>query len=275
VARKKAANTPIMENEHVKELLSILRDNGRDTGDLLSMLRQVTSMENHLNKAVEELSAMRRELSEMREERDHPVRTALQNAAKAMETKINGMREQLAEIKAKIIESCKSAVSTFKQTGISALNGLAKFFRIKPMFEALRNNMQNSIKHDQAVVTKIEGMATQYHTAGMHLRNVGRAIRGKEAFTAVKPNGVLAKLAAAPFRAEMKCQQSALKNAENCIAALERLEKAAPVKAAKAERTAEEKPSTLDAIKEHKQRVREAERDAPAKTKTKRREAEI
>ena len=69
------ANTPIMENPDVKELLSIMRDNGKDTGGLLGLLGQVTSMESHLNKAVEELTAMRREISEMRDERDHPVRT--------------------------------------------------------------------------------------------------------------------------------------------------------------------------------------------------------
>ena len=87
-----ASGTPIMETPEVKELLSIMRDNGKDTSGFLSLLGQVTSMENHLNKAVEELAAMRHELSEMRDERDHPVRTALQNAAKAMEEKINAMR---------------------------------------------------------------------------------------------------------------------------------------------------------------------------------------
>ena len=268
------ANNPIMENPDVKELLSILRDNEKDTSGLLSLLGQVTSMETHLNKAVAELSAMRQELSEMRDERDHPVRTALQNAAKAMETKINDMREQLNEIKEKIIEGCKNAVSAFKEKGVAALNGIAKFFRIKPLFESLRNNMQNNIKTDQAAVVKIEAMATKYHTAGMHLRNVGRALQGKEAINEIKPNGKLAKLAAAPFRSVMKNMTKALKTADNAIAALDRLDKAAPVKTKSKDR-GREKPSTLETMKTLQKQIDAERQDAPAVAKTKKREAEI
>ena len=271
------ANTTIMENPDVKELLSILQDNGKDTGGLLSLLGQVTSMESHLNKAVEELTAMRRELSEMRDERDHPVRTALQNAAKAMEEKINALREQLNEIKGKIVEGCRNAVSAFKEKGMAALNGIAKFFRVKPMVESLQKNMQNTINHDKAAVVKIESMATKYHTAGMYLRNAGRALRGKEAITEIKPNGKLAKLAAAPFRSEMKHMTNALKSAENAIAAIDRLDKAVPVKAAKKERGKgkEEKPSTLDTMKELQKQIDAEQRDAPTRAKTKKRAEEL
>jgi len=269
-----AAGASIMENPDVKEFLSIMQDNGKDTGEFLSLLNQFTSMENHFHKAVAELSAIRQELSEMREERDHPVRTALQNTAKAMEAKINAMREQLNEIKEKIIEGCKNVVSAFKEKGAAALNGIAKFFRIKPMFESLRKNMQNNIKTDQAAVGKIEAMATQYHTAGMHLRNVGRALQGKEAINEIKPNGKLAKLAAAPFRVVMKTMTKALKTADNAINAIDRLEKAAPVKAKSKERE-KEKPSALETMKTLQKQIDAERQDAPAKTKTRKREAEI
>jgi len=133
--------------------------------------------------------------------------------------------------------------------------------------------MRNGVKHDQAVVAKIETLAAKYHTAGMHLRNVGNTLRGKETVTAVKPNGKLAKLAAAPFRAEMQCQQSALKHAEKAIAALDRLDKA-PQKTVK---TAPEKerPSTLETMKTLKKQIEMERQDSPAAAKTKRREAEI
>ena len=266
------SNTPIAENPDVKELLSILKDNGKDASVFLNLLGQVTSMENNFNKAVEELTAMRKEISAMRDERDHPVRTALQNTAKAMEEKINAMREQLNEIKAKIVEGCKNAVSAFKEKGVAALNGVAKFFRIKPMFEALRKNIQNNIKTDQAAVVKIEAMATRYHTAGMHLRNVGRALRGKEPVDEIKPNGKLAKLVAAPFRSEMKHMTKAFKNTDNAIAALDRLEKAVPQKIVKKER-GEKKPSTLETMKTLQKQIETERQNTP--TKAKRKEAEI
>jgi hypothetical protein len=269
------ADTPIIENPHVKEFLSILRDEGRDAKDFLSLLSHVTSMENQLTKAVEELTSMRRELAGMREERDHPVRPALEKASRSLEAKITETRTRLAEIKEKIIEGCKAAVAGFKEKGAAALNGIAKFFRIKPMYENLRKNLQSDIRRDQAVIAKIEAMGTKYHTAGMHLRNVGRTLRGKEAVAAVKPNGKLAKLAAAPFRAEMRCLQKALNDAEKAIAALDRLDKSVvQQKTAAAERKAE-RPSTLETMKRLQKQLDEERADAPVAAKTKKREAEL
>ena len=63
-------NTPIMENEHVQQFLSIMQDNGKDAEGFIAMLSSVTSMEKQLNKAVDELNAVRKELEGMR---DHPL----------------------------------------------------------------------------------------------------------------------------------------------------------------------------------------------------------
>jgi len=294
------ASAPLSENSHVKELLSILNENGRDASGLTALLKYVDSMENQLHTAVGELSTMRQELSTMRDERDHPVRTALQNAANSLETTINETQTRLEALKEKIIDGCKNAVSAFKQKGISALNGIAKFFRIKPAFESLRSNLQNDIKRDQSMIAKIEKISTRYHTAGTHLRNVGRALRGKEPVTAVKPNGKLAKLAAAPFRTEMKCLTSALRDAEKAIAALERLDsRTSPKKEAAAERgnaeqnapkrfkvkvvkraapaadQRDDKPSVHETMKRLKVQIAQQKKDAPAADKTKHIGAEL
>jgi len=270
----KATDIPIMENEHVKEFLSILRDNGRDASGLLDLLGHVTAMEKQLNTAVDELTSVRRELSTMREERDHPVRTALEKASRSLETTITETRSRLTEIKTKIIEGCKNAVTAFKEKGAAALNGIAKFFRIKPLFTVMRNGLQNDIKRDQAIIAKIEAISTNYHTAGMHLRNVGRALRGKEALTTIKPNGKLAKLVTAPFKVEMKCLRNALADCEKAIVALDRLDKAVPQKTAAAE-NAERKPSVKATMKKYQKQIEAERSEAPVAAKTKRREAEI
>ena len=262
------ANAPIMENEHVKEFLAILKDNGKDASDLTSLLGYVTAMEGQLTKAVEELTSMRRELAGMREEHDHPVKTALEKAARSLEATISETRQRLSELKEKIIDGCKTAVAAFKEKGIAALNNVVKFFRIKPLFESLRNKLQSDIKRDQAAIAKVEALGTKYHTAGMHLKNVGRALRGKETLTAVKPNGKLAKLAAAPFRNEMKCLQNALADAEKAIAALDRLDKAVPQKDAAAEQ-GDKKPSVRETMKQLKKQIDAERTDAPTPVKVK------
>ena len=267
------ATATIADNEHVKALLSILQDNDKDASGIVAMLGYVASMENQLTKAVDELAAMRRELSGMREERNHPVRTALEKASRSLEATISESREMLVDLKEKIVEGCKNVVASFKANGTAALDGVAKFFRIKPSFEALRDTLLGDIKRDQAAIDKIGSLATQYHTVGMHLRNVGRAIRGRDTTVTIKPNGKLAKLASAPFRSEMKCLHSVLRDAQRAIAVLDRLDKAAPQKAA-AER-GEEKPSVKETMKRLQKQIDADRADAPAKATVRRKGAEL
>lgn len=236
-------NIPLNENEHVRELLNILKDNGKDASGLTALLGYVNTMESQLNKAVDELQSVRQELGNMREERDHPLRTAMQKAANTMEANITEARSQLEEIKIKIIEGCKQAIAAFKEKGISALNGIANFFRIKPALESMRKNLENGVKKDNAAIDRIEAMSAEYHSAGKHIRNIGRALRGKEPLTDIKPNGKLAKLVEAPFRTEIKSIKSTIKTVDKAIAAVDRLEKAAA-----AERE-EGKPSAKDTMK--------------------------
>ena len=95
--------TPLMENEHLKQLFSIMRENGVDSANLHAMVNYVAAMEKHLSSAVSELVNMRRELADMREIQNHPVKTTLQSAVKALEAKVRAMRVNLNEVKAAII----------------------------------------------------------------------------------------------------------------------------------------------------------------------------
>ena len=266
------SDAPIVENEQVKEFLSILRDNGKDDSGLTALLGYVTSMENQLNKAVDELTVMRRELSGMRGERDHPVRTALEKASRSLEVAISETQERLAQLKEKIVGGCIDAAAEFKAAGAAALNDIARFFRIKPAFESLRNKLQSDIKHGQAAIDKIGTLSTRYHTAGMHLRNAGRALRGKETAPAIKPNGKLAKLAAAPFRTEIRCLRNTLRDAEKAIAALDRLDMGVRQKAAE---RGEEKPSVNATMKRLQKQIDSDRAESPTTAKAKRKETEL
>jgi len=118
MGRPKKAAGPLLENEHVKELLAIMKAN-RLSGaeDLLAVIHQVGAMEKQLDAAVNELKTMRRELETMREE-SHPIKATLQNAVKTLEKNIAVMRERLDELKANIIDGCKNAVAA--RLGITA-----------------------------------------------------------------------------------------------------------------------------------------------------------
>ena len=250
---KKAAQSPlVMENEHVKELLSIMEANNVPSmKDLLAVLHHVGAMERQLDAAVNELQAMRRELAEAQAQ-NHPIKTALQNTIKALEKNIAVMRERLDELKANIIDGCKNAVAAFKEKGIAALDNIARFFKVKPVLESLRDNLDKSIKLDERAIAKIGAVSAEYHKAGRHLKNMGRAFIGKEAIAEAKAPGRLAAAIAAPYRAECACLTAARRHIKAAIGAVERLE------------NRERKPPIMETINKLNEQIAQAKKDAPA-----------
>jgi len=198
----KAKAPPIADNEHVKELLAILRENNApSTKDFLAVLAQVGAMEKQLDAAVNELAAMRRELAEAQKQ-NHPVKTAMQKAVIAMQGQVLDLRDRLAMLKQNVIDGCKAAVAAFKEKGIAALDNAARFFKIRPILENMRDNLDKDIRFDDKAIAKIEAISTEYHNAGLHIKNMGRAMLGKEAAQEAKAPGKLAAAVSAPFRAE-------------------------------------------------------------------------
>lgn len=257
-------SAPLMENEHVKELLAIMKANSVDAREFNSVLRYVGAMERQLDKAVGELIAMRRELNDMREAQNHPVRRALQNAISTLEEKIAVIRERLDAVKAGIIEGAKNAVAAFKEKGISALSNLASFFHIKNGLKALRNGLNDGIKADERAIAAIESVSAKYHEAGRRVKNMGRALADKEAVQEAKPSGKLAKSLEAPFRNEKAALSNALKNVNAAIRGMEQLEAAAAqIREAKAAAKAEKKPSLLKNLEVLKEKAAQAKRDVP------------
>lgn len=229
------ADTPILENEAVKELLAVLRENQAPGGkELLEAIGHVAEMEKQLVGAVEELKAMRQELQGMKE---NPLKRALQNSVKALEANVAALRERLSELKGAVIEGCKKTLAAFKEHGISALAGAARFFHLKPAITALRGSMEAGIKTDEKALAKIQAVSAEYHEVGRHLKSLGRALMGKEAVQEAKEAGRLAKAIAAPYRAERACLLAARNSLDRAAAILEKLERAA-----------EKKPSILEAV---------------------------
>lgn len=251
MARSKTATAPIQENEHVKELLAILRKNNvPSTQDFLAVLNQVGAMEKQLDAAVKELAVMRQELKTAQEQ-NHPVKTALQKAVIAMQGQVLDLRDKLSELKKTVIEGCKNAVAEFKEQGVAALDNIARFFKVRPILEALRDNLAKNIRYDDKAIARIEAISTEYHQAGRHLKNMGRAMLGREAAQEVKQPGKLAAVISAPFRVERSHFAAMKKSVEAVIGNLSRLEERA-------------KPSIQKAIQTHKEQIAQAEKESPA-----------
>lgn len=252
MAKSKTTAEPIMDNEHVKELLAILRENNSPSAkDFLALLKQVGQMERQLDAAVKELAAMRQELRTAQEQ-NHPVKTALQKAVIIMQGQVLDLWERLAELKQNVIGGCKNAIAAFQEKGISALDNVARFFKIRPILESMREDLSKGIKLNEATISNIEYVSTEYHEAGLHIKNMVRAMAGKEAIQEAKAVGKLAQALKAPSQANLACLSAVKKGLDTALSRLTVLERAA-----------EKKPSIREAIETHNKKIAQAQKTAP------------
>ncbi len=246
-------SAPLLENEHVQALLAIMEaNNAPNRKDLLAVLNQIGAMEKQLNAAVTELAAMRRELNQAREQA-HPVKVALQSTVNTMEKNAAVLRERLHQAKPNLIEGCKNAVAAFKEKGMAALDNIARFFKIRPVLEAMRDDLGQSIRFNEATISNIELVSTEYHEAGRHIKNMVRAMAGKEAIQDATSVGKLAKALQAPFHAHLVCLSAMKNSVETALSRLAVLEK-----------SAERKPSIQKTMQTFNEQITQGQKSAPA-----------
>jgi hypothetical protein len=272
VENKATVSTPLAENEYVKQLFDILTDNGKDASGLAALIGHVGEMESFVKSAEDKITDMKSQLETMKEIQNHPIKTTLQNTIKTLETKVADLKEQISNMKISIIEGCKKAVTSFEEKGISALNNLASFFKVKRGLENCKKEIDKVISIDDRAIAKIVTFSDEYHSAGRALSNMARVAFGKEPIDTKKEAGKLAKALAAPYKAEKSVMIKLKGSIDNTILKLNQLESTAANK--KAERT-NEKPSIIDKLDDNKERVKEAKRDMPVPERTKTQAQEV
>lgn len=228
---------PIAENEQVRALLALLKENNSaGYEDFAKLIESVTAMENRLSMAVGELEAMREDLQKMQ---NHSLKASLQKTSKVLEANIASMQQKLSELKGRIVEGCKHILADFKERGTVALSGITRFLHLKPAFEAIRQSAENHQQVSNRAMGKIDAFVSEYHEAGKHLKNMRLALMGKEPVQEAKTGGEIARYVKAPYRASRACMGTVKKSAERAMDALEKLEQAA-----------ERRPSVLKAMRE-------------------------
>lgn len=253
-----STDQPIADNEQVKELLALLQEN-KTPGyeDFVQMIGYVTVLENRLATAIEDLTAMREDLQRMQ---NNSLKTSLQNTCKSLEANIAAMQERLTKLKNKIIEGCKNILADFKARGTVALNGIAQFLHLKPLFEAIRHGAENSQQKSNQAMERIDAFAAEYHETGKHLKNMRLALMGKEPVQEAKSAGAITQYVKAPYRASRACMGTVRKTAEKAADTLERLAQAA-----------RERSSVIQAMREQKAKTAPPKKkNAPSKTQTER-----
>jgi uncharacterized phage infection (PIP) family protein YhgE len=129
--------TPITENPDIKKLLAILkRHKSPSQKDFLALIGQVAAMEKQLAAAVSELTTMRNDYADAVKQ-NKPFARTIEKAVINLNSYVLQMREKLSELKQAVIDGCKTALAEYKEKGISALDNIARFFKVKPALERI------------------------------------------------------------------------------------------------------------------------------------------
>ena len=205
-----------MEEPAVRELLEVMKQhNSPGREDLLAMCQQIAGLEQQLNSALEELAVMRQELAQARES---PVKRALQKTVEGLEKVTNGLRERLDSLKEKVVEGCKKTLAAFRERGVSALAHTAEFLHIRPALEGISRELEKNIAFDDRALSIIEAAS---------LKNIVRAVQGREALDDPKGPGALARGLSLPFRQDRRLMCAMQSRTAGALKRLEHLEQAA------------------------------------------------
>ena len=162
-------------------------------------------------------------------------------------------REKLAALRQAVVEGSKNALTAFREKGASALDNIARFFKVRPILDAIHTQAGHAVAAADRSVVRIEAASMKYHEAGRHLKNAGRALTGKEAVQAAKSPGMVSKTFTAPFRAVCSCFRSIEKNSAALSGRLKQLE--------------EKKQSVKAAIRQHnEERAKEQSISSPKRS---------
>lgn len=222
---KKVAPASLLNDPAVKELLRLMAAHkapGQE--DMLAMFQQIAGLEKQLNSAVEELAAMRRELELARES---SVKRGSQHTLKVLEQTVGRLQARLADLKQTVIEGCKKVLAAFKEHGVSALANAVRFFHIRPALESIGLELDKAITHSGKALSVFHSVSKEYHEAGLHLKNVVRAVQGRELLSEPKGPGALARVLEAPLQKEQALFSSMKSRTEGAVKRLENLEQTA------------------------------------------------
>lgn len=216
----------LKDNEAVQEFLKLLMENTPERGqDYSTMLWQVDGMTRQLEQALNELQAVKQELSKMQE---NPVKRTVSRIVQGMEQKIHALQERLSGVKDTIVENAKQVVESIKQTGISALDKTVSFLGIGKALNAMQENLSQTMADTAKSIEKLETIGHELRSVGGHIKNVGRAVIGKEQHRIDGgTEGRFQAAVLAPMRKEKKLLGQLNNMVLAAIGGVERLEQAA------------------------------------------------
>lgn len=217
----------ILDVKQVNDLISILNQNQSPmVNELLGAVRQISSLELQLKATTDELAELKKAIESTRNQ-PVPVKRAMEKTYMIMQNNALHLRDLITNLKEKIINGCRNTLDAFREKGVSALNGVVKFLHIRPALKIIQDSLNNSIINQEKAINSIIRISEEYHLAGLHLKNIGKTIVGKDTVSDIKPMGSLGKTIKAPFKVAHSCFTNMKKSVDTALLNIEKLEQKA------------------------------------------------
>lgn len=236
----------LTDNREVAALLRymIQHQQKQSHEDFTALLKTVAVLEEQLRTTNAELRTVKRELNTVRSDLTPAQRSTGERLVKTTETALRQAGEQLRGIREKIVQTAKKTLESVRQTGISGLNGLSNLLGVRKSLRGLKSQMGRTADALETGISRMESAGKELRGAGEHLRNIGRALAGKEPISKQTEKQAAA---LAPLRGLAGAFRKMEERTSRALGALERLERAAEVK----------KPSVRETLKNLEKKQKE------------------
>lgn len=169
----------LMEDENMKEFLTLLDDNGLSDHkkDIEYLGQYIDQMESSFEQVLNELKLVRNELSSIQ---DKTLKATATRAVDRVNTKVEEAKDTLLKVKNHIKLTVDKAVQDFKTKGKEVLvTGLNKI-NAKGLLESIKNQLNKVLDSSDQEINKLTTLGDEVHKMNSHLKNVGRTLVGKD-----------------------------------------------------------------------------------------------
>ncbi len=216
----------LQEKEAVKEFMKLLMENRPEMGqEYAAMLRQVDSMAGKLDAALNELQEVKNQLSRVQEKQ---AVWSASRVAGMVEGRLHMVHDRLSIMKFRIAEGAKEAAENFRHMGVAALDKAVSGIGLKRALEDVKIDLDSSAADMQKSIERIEAIGSELRSVGGHVKNIARAVAGKEQQTVDGGReGRFQAAVLAPMRREKAMLDRLCSMVSAAISSVERLEQAA------------------------------------------------
>ena len=247
----------------VEELLQILIETNQQQAaqSVAFMMEFMDNMEGQLERVNKELEAVRKEIGSLQDTPEtKPARTRLSRIRGVLEQKVHALQEKIKQTKAALNRMAGQVVGNFKKQGISALDHVTRALKLEALGASLHDTLKRHSVSLEGSIGAINQTEKRYREGVHHIKNAGRAIRGKSVETEIMypEKGVFAAMRK-PYQSMQKVHERGIADMKRFLTGLDRLEKAG-------EKARAGKVPSSEKLKQFKQKQEKKDQEAVRNT---------